>query len=106
MTVVRSILKKGIGHPIWASINNGVLLCLNCAGIHRGFGVQVSIIRSLTMDNWDDTQINFLLKGGNKRFNELMKEYCVPDNAGPEFKYLISAANYYRKLVKKGSNLS
>jgi len=90
----------GAGHPNWASINNGVVLCLNCAGVHRGFGVQVSIIRSLSMDNWDDNQINFLKLGGNNRFKELMKEYKVPDNAGPEFKYLISAANYYRKLLR------
>lgn len=74
-------------------------LCLECAGIHRGFGVQVSIIRSLTMDNWDENQINFLSKGGNKRFKDLMTEYKIPDNAGPDFKYLIAATNYYRKLV-------
>jgi len=89
-----------VSHPNWASINNGVFLCLNCAGVHRGFGVQVSIIRSLTMDNWDDNQIAFLQKGGNQRFKNLMKEYNVPDNAGPEFKYLISATNYYRKLLR------
>lgn len=51
------------------------------------------------MDNWDENQINFLVKGGNMRFNSIMKEYNVPNNAGQEFKYLISAANYYRKLV-------
>lgn len=51
------------------------------------------------MDNWDDNQISFLVKGGNKRFNDLMVEYNVPKNAGPEFKYLIAATNYYRKLV-------
>ena len=61
--------------------------------------MQVSIIRSLTMDNWDDNQINFLSKGGNKRFKDLMNEYKIPSNAGPDFKYLIAATNYYRKLV-------
>jgi len=90
----------GTGHPNWASINNGVMLCLNCAGVHRGFGVQVSIIRSLSMDNWDDNHINFLMEGGNKRFRDIMKEFRVPDNAGPEFKYMISAAIYYRKLLR------
>ena len=100
MIVVKyAFLYLGIGHPNWASVNNGVFLCLNCAGIHRGFGVQVSNIRSLTMDNWDENQINFLLKGGNLRFKAFMKEYNVPSNAGPDFKYLISATNYNRKLV-------
>ena len=29
----------GGDHPSWVSVNNGIFLCLNCAGIHRGFGV-------------------------------------------------------------------
>lgn len=37
--------------PKWISVNNGIFICLNCAGIHRGFGVQVSFVRSLEMDN-------------------------------------------------------
>ena len=32
----------GGGRPAWASINCGVFICLNCAGLHRGFGVHVS----------------------------------------------------------------
>ncbi len=38
--------------PQWASVNNGIFLCLKCAGVHRGFGVNISFVRSLTMDNW------------------------------------------------------
>lgn len=36
----------------WASINNGIFLCLNCAGEHRGYGVSISYIRSITIDTW------------------------------------------------------
>lgn len=36
----------------WASVNNGILLCLNCSGVHRSFGVRVSFVRSITMDSW------------------------------------------------------
>ena len=28
--------------PKWASLNNGIFLCLKCAGIHRCFGVDIS----------------------------------------------------------------
>jgi len=44
----------GKGGPQWISVNNGIFICLNCAGIHRGFGVQVSFVRSLEMDNITD----------------------------------------------------
>jgi hypothetical protein len=27
--------------PEWASVSLGTLICLDCAGIHRGLGVQV-----------------------------------------------------------------
>ena len=37
----------GCPGPQWVSINNGIFICLQCAGKHRGFGVQVSFVRSL-----------------------------------------------------------
>ena len=38
-------------------MNNGVFLCLKCAGIHRGFGMSVSLIRSLQEDTWTEKQL-------------------------------------------------
>ena len=40
----------------WVSVNNGIYICLNCAGVHRSFGVQVSFVRSLQMDNITELQ--------------------------------------------------
>ena len=34
----------------WASVNNGIYLCFNCSGDHRGLGVGISYIRSVTLD--------------------------------------------------------
>lgn len=42
----------GAPQPKWASLSNGIFLCLVCVGIHRGFGVNISFTRSITMDNW------------------------------------------------------
>lgn len=42
--------------PKWISVNNGIYLCINCAAKHRGYGVQVSFIRSLEFDNLSDME--------------------------------------------------
>lgn len=34
----------GTENPKWASMNNGLFLCLKYARIHRGFGMSVSLI--------------------------------------------------------------
>lgn len=34
----------------WVSINLGVVLCIECSGIHRSLGTHVSKVRSLTLD--------------------------------------------------------
>ena len=41
--------------PDWASINLGILLCLECSGVHRGLGVHITKVRSATLDTkaWD-----------------------------------------------------
>ncbi len=86
--------------PKWASVNNGVLVCLNCAGVHRGLGVHISFIRSLTMDNWDEKQLRFLRAGGNGRLKHLLEDYNIPLNTDNELKYKLKAVDYHRQIVK------
>jgi hypothetical protein len=40
----------GAEDPDWASINLGILICIQCSGIHRSLGVHISKVRSLTLD--------------------------------------------------------
>jgi ADP-ribosylation factor GTPase-activating protein 1 len=86
--------------PKWTSLNNGIFLCLKCAGIHRSLGVDISIIRSLQIDSWTDKQILYLSKGGNNKFKNLLAEYNIDPNSPPEIKYKSKAADYYRKYLK------
>lgn len=48
----------------------------------------------------DENQIEYLKRGGNKRFKDFLKDYKVPDNALVDYKYLIRAADYYRKILR------
>jgi hypothetical protein len=58
--------------PQWASVNNGIFLCMTCAALHRSLGVNASFVRSLTMDQWSDKQLKHMALGGNKHLNELL----------------------------------
>lgn len=84
----------------WSSLNNGVFLCLKCASIHRGLGVEISNIRSLQIDSWTDKQILYLSKGGNNKFKNNLSEYNIDLNTKIELKYKTRAADYYRKVLK------
>jgi len=55
----------GGDHPEWASISNGIFICLNCASVHRGLGVAYSSVRSLTLDGWNERQLKMMSLGGN-----------------------------------------
>eukprot|EP00904_Undaria_pinnatifida_P009262 jgi/Undpi1/5466/HiC_scaffold_2.g00745.m1 len=58
----------------WASVPHGSFVCLNCAGQHRGLGVQVTFTRSLTMDQWTEGNMRRMEAGGNQRLTEFMRQ--------------------------------
>ena len=37
----------GASDPDWASLNLGILLCIECSGVHRNLSVQISKVRIL-----------------------------------------------------------
>ena len=57
----------GVPNPQWASLSFGTLLCIDCSGKHRGLGVHISFVRSLTLDSWTPEQINIMKEGGNDK---------------------------------------
>ena len=90
----------GMERPKWASLNNGIFLCLKCAGIHRSLGVDISTIRSLQIDSWTDKQILYLSQGGNLKFKQNLEEFGIDPKTQVEYKYKCKASDYYRKYLK------
>jgi hypothetical protein len=89
----------------WASVNNAVYLCLNCAGEHRGFGVSVSYVRSITIDTWNDNQINMMKFGGNRNLQELIDVYQVDmKKVNKTSLYNSRLLDFYRKHLKAKVN--
>lgn len=55
--------------PDWVSLNLGVLVCIDCSGVHRSMGVHISKVRSLTLDDLEPEEYLFLSKIGNINSN-------------------------------------
>uniref|UniRef100_A0A8C4P8F6 Arf-GAP domain-containing protein n=1 Tax=Dromaius novaehollandiae TaxID=8790 RepID=A0A8C4P8F6_DRONO len=53
-----------LSDPDWASHSLGIFICLNCSGIHRNIP-QVSKVKSVRLDDWDDAQVEFMASNGN-----------------------------------------
>jgi hypothetical protein len=67
--------------PEWASVNNGVMLCIECCGAHRSLGTHVSKVRSLRLDRWTPNSAKLLTVVGNRRFNNIF-ERALLDGGG------------------------
>eukprot|EP01136_Pigoraptor_vietnamica_P034438 Opistho-1_new@98417 len=63
----------GTKDPEWASINLGILMCIECSGIHRNLGVHVSKVRSLTLDKWSDGLLKMMISLGNDVANSVFE---------------------------------
>ena len=59
----------GMKDPAWASINLGILVCIECSGVHRNLGSHISKVRSLDLDSWSSVNVKTLENIGNTKAN-------------------------------------
>ncbi|KAH3682656.1 hypothetical protein WICPIJ_006370 [Wickerhamomyces pijperi] len=71
----------------------GVFLCGRCASVHRKLGPEISEVKSLTLDKWYESDLDFLSSIGNKRALQIWNPKKVPfpfddDDKDEIFQYL------------------
>ncbi|NWX03321.1 ASAP1 protein, partial [Caloenas nicobarica] len=59
--------------PTWLSINLGILICIECSGIHREIGANLSRIQSLSLDKLATSELLVVKNIGNSGFNGIME---------------------------------
>ncbi|KAF1799592.1 hypothetical protein FB192DRAFT_1387521 [Mucor lusitanicus] len=96
-------------NPDWCSLNLGILICIECSGIHRSLGTHISKVRSLTLDSASFTPdiIQLLLSIGNAKSNAVWESQLhdtstihrpIPtDTRDTKLKYI--QAKYVDKLL-------
>jgi len=83
----------------WASVNNGIFLCNECATAHQKFGVNVSSIRRIS-DPWSDFHLSMMVNGGNMKLRDFFDKYYIPKDGPMNFKYRTKAGYYYRNQLR------
>ncbi|XP_049776386.1 arfGAP with SH3 domain, ANK repeat and PH domain-containing protein isoform X7 [Schistocerca cancellata] len=85
----------------WLSTNFGIIVCIECSGIHRDLGVHISRIQSLTLDNVGTSQLLLARNMTNNRFNEVMEARLRSSKLNPnstmEERYDYIRAKYVEK---------
>ncbi|KAF1815506.1 ArfGap-domain-containing protein [Eremomyces bilateralis CBS 781.70] len=63
----------------WASINLGIIICIECSGIHRSLGTHITKIRSVTLDpsSFTPDVVELILTIGNRVSNMIWESRPV-----------------------------
>ena len=86
-------------NPQWATPKFGAFICLECAGIHRGLGVHISFVRSITMDQFKPEETLRMEIGGNERLRKYFEENGVDLTLPAKQKFDNYVAEDYKEVL-------
>ncbi|XP_071993076.1 arf-GAP with SH3 domain, ANK repeat and PH domain-containing protein 3-like isoform X2 [Engystomops pustulosus] len=74
----------GAPDPSWVSTNLGIVICIECSGIHRDLGVRYSRVQSLTLDLLSTSELLIAVSIGNTKFNDIFEEVLPAPSPKPK----------------------
>ncbi|KAK8441584.1 ADP-ribosylation factor GTPase-activating protein gcs1 [Candidozyma auris] len=89
----------GAFNPQWASPKFGIFICLECAGIHRGLGVHISFVRSITMDQFKPDEVLRMEKGGNENCRAFFENHGLDTSLPAKAKFDNYVAADYKEYL-------
>ncbi|WMV51451.1 hypothetical protein MTR67_044836, partial [Solanum verrucosum] len=101
----------GASEPDWASLNLGILICIECSSIHRNLCVHISKVRSITLDVrvWEPTILDLFRTLGNFYCNSMWEKLLQLPSDGFNVKGPLPAKkrqNVERYQRSQNSNLT
>ena len=89
----------GKEHPTKVSINNGTIICEECAIKHEELGHGISFVKNID-DDFDEYLLNYIVFGSNSKFKRFLIQENVDQSLPIEKKYLTKACFYYRNNLR------